>query len=142
MVLCNILYEEDVMNRSALLALATASAGVLAACGGGPATSITVTTTDYKYTPNAWRVAAGKPIKISVRNDAAQEHEFVIMKKGTKATIPFDDDDEDNVLWETEAAAATTKNDEFVVAEPGVYQIVCGLSNHLEQGMEGTLTAE
>ena len=67
-------------------------------------------------------------------------YEWVIIKKGMQVTIPFDDDDEEKVYWEMEAAPRETKTETLTApSEAGTYTIVCGTPAHLEQGMTGTL---
>lgn len=95
---------------------------------------------NHRFTPNTWTVPAGKEITITLTNKGANEHEWVIIKKGETVTVPFDDDDEDKVYWETEVAAGEAKTDKFTApGEPGEYKIVCGLKGHIESGMEATL---
>jgi uncharacterized cupredoxin-like copper-binding protein len=55
---------------------------------------------NHRFTPNTWTVPAGKEITITLTNKGANEHEWVIIKKGETVTVPFDDDDEDKVYWE------------------------------------------
>jgi plastocyanin len=113
---------------------------LLAACGPGGPEKISVTTTDFKFDPTSWTVTAGKQVELTLKNDGVLEHEWVIIKKGMQVTIPFDDDDEEKVYWEMEAAPGETKTETFTApSEAGTYTIVCGTPAHLEQGMTGTL---
>jgi plastocyanin len=112
----------------------------LAACGPGGPEKISVTTTEFKFEPTSWTVTAGKQVELELKNDGALEHEWVIIKKGMQVTIPFDDDDEEKVYWEMEAAPRETKTETFTApSEAGTYTVVCGTPAHLEQGMAGTL---
>jgi uncharacterized cupredoxin-like copper-binding protein len=115
---------------------------ILNACGGsGASTDLTVELTDFSFTPNTFTVPAGEEITLALSNEGAVEHEFVIMKLGTQATSPFDDDDEPNVYWEVELDSGKSETVTFTApAEPGEYQLVCGTQGHLEAGMIGTLT--
>lgn len=122
-----------------LVVLSLALAGV-SACGGGGATEITVTTTDFHFTPEEWTVPAGKEITLTIINNGTTEHEWVIIKQGETVTQPFDDDDEDKVYWEMEAGQGLTVTEKFTApTEPGEYTIVCGLPTHIEEGMQGLL---
>lgn len=111
----------------------------LAACSGA-GTTINVTTTDFKFEPTTWSVSAGKPVKLNLTNKGALEHEWVLLKKGTAVTVPFDADDEAKVFWEIEAQPGQTKTETFTApSEPGTYTVVCGTPDHIEQGMVATL---
>ncbi len=112
---------------------------VLTACSGAGNT-IAVTTTDFQFDPTTWSVSAGKPVKLTLTNKGTLEHEWVLLKKGTAVTVPFDVDDEDKVFWEIEAQPGETKTETFTApGEPGTYTIVCGTPAHLESGMQATL---
>ncbi len=128
---------------SKILALVLSFAFLLTACGGGGAT-INVTITDFAYSPNTFTVPAGAKVTLHATNKGAVEHEFAIMKLGTSVAPPFGDKDEGNIYWELdEIQAGSTKSDTFTApTEPGTYEIVCGLPNHIEQGMVGQLVVK
>jgi plastocyanin len=123
-----------------VLVLGVSLSLVLTACGGGGNT-INVTLSDFAYTPNTFTVPAGAQITLNAKNTGTTEHEFVIMKLGTSVTPPFGDKDEGNIYWELdEIAAGTTKTGTFTApSEPGTYQVICGLTAHIEKGMVATL---
>ncbi|MGE5251803.1 MAG: cupredoxin domain-containing protein [Bacteroidota bacterium] len=123
-----------------LLALVLSLAFMLAACGGGGST-INVTITDFAYSPDTFTVPAGANVTLRATNKGAVEHEFAIMKLGTSVTPPFGDKDEGNIYWELdEIQAGTTKTGTFTApTEPGQYEVVCGLPDHIEKGMVAKL---
>jgi len=127
-----------------LLVLIVSLALVLTACGGGNVTTVNVTLTDFAYDPANITVPAGAEVKLNATNNGVVEHEFAIMKLGTSVTPPFGDKDEGNIYWELdEIQPGTTKSETFTApAEPGDYEIVCGLAGHIENGMTGTLTVK
>jgi plastocyanin len=115
---------------------------LLAACGGG-SPAIKVTTTDFHFSPDSWTVPAGQPVEVTVTNNGSLGHEWVLLKLGASVTPPFDADDEEKVLWEIEAQPGETNTESFTApTEPGTYTVVCGISGHLESGMQGTLTVQ
>jgi uncharacterized cupredoxin-like copper-binding protein len=119
---------------------------LLTACASAAnagSTNLAVDLTDFTFKPNTFSVPAGKEINVTVTNKGANVHEFVIMKAGTKVTVPFDDDDEGNIYWEIDdVSPGTSKSDKFTAPEVGTYQVVCGTPSHVEMGMVGTLTVQ
>lgn len=114
----------------------------LAACGA-TSNTITMTTTDFKFDPQTWTVSAGQAVPVTITNKGANEHEWVLLKKGTTVTLPFGEDDEDKVFWEIEAQPGQTKTETFTApSEAATYTVVCGIPAHLEQGMEATLVVK
>src|SRR3990172_5914519 len=81
---------------------------LLAACGGKSVAEVKVNMTDFAFAPTEWTVSAGQSVNISLTNAGTVEHEWVILKKGTVVTNPFDEDDEDKVFWEIEAGNGET----------------------------------
>lgn len=115
---------------------------LLTACGGssGASTDLKLEMTDFAFSPTTFTIPAGKEITLEASNTGKVEHEFVIMKLGLTATIPFSDDDEPNIFWEVEVEAGETQKVTFTApSEPGEYQIVCGIEGHLEANMVGKL---
>lgn len=112
---------------------------VLTACGPGTA-ELTVSMHEYEFIPSRMEVPANAEVELTLLNDGTLEHEYVIMNFGTMATVPFSDDDEDNIFWEHELEPASSEVLNFTApGQTGEYQLVCGIEEHLEQGMEGTL---
>lgn len=114
---------------------------VLAACGPSKE-SISVTAGEFQFSQGGnWSVSAGNEVEVTLKNIGTVKHEWALLKQGTSVTMPFDEDDEDKVFWEIEAEPGETKTASFTApSEPGTYTIVCGISGHLEEGMDGTLT--
>jgi len=113
----------------------------LTACGGGgPATKLNITMTDFKYDPLQNSVAAGQEITLNLKNDGAVLHEYVIMKEGMSAGEKFGPEDEDNIYWEVELDPGKSTTVTFTApTAPGEYEIVCGTEGHLVAGMKGKL---
>jgi plastocyanin len=118
---------------------------ILSGCGlaAGPSTSIHLTMTEFAFAPNTLTVPAGQEITIRVTNNGAVAHDLVIMKLGQELSSRDHAGPEAraNAYWEQEqVAAGTTMESKFVSpAEPGEYQIICGVAGHLEAGMVGKL---
>jgi uncharacterized cupredoxin-like copper-binding protein len=116
---------------------------LLPACGGasGPATTLNIVMTDFKYEPADATVPAGKEITLNLKNEGNVVHEYVIMKLGQSAGEKFGPEDEDNIYWEVELDPGKSVSVTFTApTEPGTYEVVCGTEGHLEAGMKGSLT--
>jgi uncharacterized cupredoxin-like copper-binding protein len=131
-----------VMKRITFLAVfVICFALLLFSCSSqGYSTNLNISMADFSYTPKDLTIPAGKEITLSAKNDGKVKHEFVIMKKGTKVTAPFDDDDEPNVYWEVEVEPGESKTVTFTAPpDDGEYVVVCGTPGHFEAGMEAKL---
>lgn len=114
----------------------------LTACqSSGPSTKLKVEMTDFAFTPNHFTVPAGEEITVNIAHHGTVVHEFIIMKPGTNAGEHFDEDDKPNVYQLVEVPPGHSQTFTFTApAEPGDYQVVCGIAGHIESGMTATLT--
>ena len=127
---------------SRLLVFVFLSMLLLSGCGSAP-TEVTVDMQEFMFTPSEITVPAGEVVNITLINNGAVEHEFVIMKFGKEVSVPFNEDDEDNIYWEHEVEPGATETVTFTApADSGEYQLVCGIAGHLEGGMQGVLTVK
>lgn len=127
------------MRKYALVCILISAVLVLSACAPKDY-KFDVTMKEFEFTPNTFSVPAGTSVTLELKNEGALEHELVIMLLDTKATSPFDDDDEANIYWEAELQPGENQVVSFIApATPGEYELVCGTAGHLEQGMKGTL---
>lgn len=114
---------------------------ILVSCGGGASNSIRVVMTDFMFTPNTFTVTAGQPVTVDLVNNGAATHTFIIMQAGYMVQSHFTDADRSHILWQESAVApGESKTDTFTApADPGEYQIVCGVPAHFESGMVAKL---
>ena len=114
---------------------------LLTACGGNkPSKNLRVDMLEFTFTPAEFVVPAGEEITITVANNGAVLHEFVIMKFGQTVGDDFGDEDEGNIDWEVEVEPGKTVTTTFTApADSGEYQVVCGTAGHFMAGMAGTL---
>lgn len=115
---------------------------MITACGGNrPSTKLKVDMVEFTFAPTEATVPAGQEITITVVNNGAVVHEYVIMKLGQTIGDDFGDEDEGNIYWEVEAEPGKTVTATFTApADAGEYQVVCGTEGHFIAGMVGKLT--
>lgn len=125
-----------------ILVLALPLALGLGGCGPKKE-ELKVEMTDFAFKPGDISVPAGAKVTITLTNNGSTNHDFVIMKSGKEASVPFGKEDEANIYWEKEVEVGDTQTVTFTApSDPGEYQIVCSVPGHLEAGMKGTLTVE
>lgn len=125
------------------LVVIAAVIGLAGCANSGASNNISVTTSDFKFAPTSWQVNKGQSVSLTLKNTGKLQHEWVLLKKGTDVTMPFDEDDEDKVFWEIEAEPGETKSETFSApSDAGMYKVVCGTPAHLEQGMAATLVVK
>ncbi|MFH1185391.1 MAG: cupredoxin domain-containing protein [Chloroflexota bacterium] len=118
---------------------------ILSGCvgSGRPATSISLTMTDFTFLPNTLTVPMGEEITLLVTNNGAVAHSFMIMKLGYEIGNHghVGQEEQANAYWDQEQleAGETTQSTFTAPLEAGEYQIVCGVAGHLEAGMVGKL---
>ncbi len=124
---------------------------VLAACSnpdeGAPAGSqVVAELSDYKITVNVPSVKAGK-IKIGVRNLAAMEHSFQVLKTDLiPDKLPVDGASakakEDGKVGDIPSIPAGKSASVTVDLVPGKYVFICNVAGHYQLGMHTGFTVE
>lgn len=140
------------MRMIRVLGLVSIVALSLAACAGGAnetAQALTVEAVDLGFTPTTLEVTAGKPVKLTLQNNGALDHDFSIMEfpmVGTAAETGGMDHDmgEAGAEPELHLAVAAGQNGtlEFTPSKPGTYEFWCTVAGHKEAGMTGTLVVQ
>lgn len=89
--------------------------------------TIAVSGSEFSFTPKEVRMKAGETIVLLFTNEGAYPHNLVIGDLGlTSATIQ----------------KGESTNLEVTATKPGTYKMHCGIGNHAEKGMVGTLIVE
>ncbi len=115
--------------------------------GDSGSTELDATLSDFQFDPDSWSAAADEDVTITLTNDGAVAHEWVILQSGvtitSEADLPETEEEllADFVLTETEVEPGDTQDMVFNVPA-GTYQIICAIESHFDAGMEGTLTVE
>lgn len=133
-------------------------AGVLAACGAAestpmPVTEFSLTATDIAYDVNRLEVTAGQPVKVTLRNEGALEHDFSIMEMPHAGEVMAEEaedgmagHDMGNMAMDPEIHVASPIGEslsvEFTPTTPGEYEYFCTVAGHKEAGMVGTLVVK
>ncbi len=103
--------------------------------------TISVTMTDFQFSPNIFKVPVGREITLNATNNGSVIHNFVIMKFGQYAGTSLGDEDLPNVYWQLEIQPGSSKTVTFTApTDPGDYEVVCRTPGHLEAGMKARLT--
>lgn len=126
------------MKKVSVLLLAVSLLGLLlAACSGGGSspTNVTVTLTDFAYTPATITVPTGKEITINLVNKGVP-HDFTIVSTPVSGTY---DPAQTKVIFQLSVDGTSNATGKFVAPAPGTYQIVCTKPGHFEEGMQAKL---
>lgn len=119
----------------------------LSACAGGSApTKVTVTMTEFGFEPNTISVTAGLPVELTLVNEGAIEHDFVIevipvtdVSSSNSGDHHMATEEHSEYDLHTSTAAGETSTLTFTPTEPGTYQIICSVPGHKDAGMIGEL---
>jgi len=116
--------------------VAMAAVALLAGCGGGggnagaqPAGSTKVSMTEFKFTPNAISVPAGKVVFFLVNDGNGTSHDMVIQDSSGKTIAKSE------LVSAGDTTVLTVDN-----IAAGTYTILCDQPGHEASGMKGTLT--
>jgi len=137
-----------ILRLIAPLVLLAASIG---SCGGAPEAAptdsqVVAEMTDYKITVNVPSAKAGR-VKIGVRNLAAMEHSFEMIKTDLPPDkLPVDGASakakEDGKVGEIKSIPAGKSASVTVDLQPGKYAFICNIAGHYQLGMHTGFTVE
>ena len=120
----------------ALMAAVVVLTMALAACGGSSTpsggssgSSINVTETEFKITPNTFSAKAGK-VTFVIKNSGTVQHDVTVVVNGKEDKSPMVDPGK-TVTWTTAESLSA-----------GTYQVYCTVPGHKESGMTATLTVQ
>jgi len=137
------------VRRIALLAL---TALLVVSCGAAQQATlpddvqVTVDLKDYSVTVTPDHIKAGT-IKIGIRNLAAMEHQFDLIKTDLAADkLPIDGATakakEDGLVKQVKGIGGGRVATVTADLQPGHYVIICNIAGHYQLGMRATLTVE
>ena len=124
---------------------------LVASCGGAPEAAptdsqVVAEMTDYKITVRVPSAKAGK-IKIGVRNLAAMEHSFEVIKTDLpQDKLPVDGAsakaNEDAKVGEIKSLPAGKSGAVTLDLQPGKYVFICNIAGHYQLGMHTGFTVD
>jgi uncharacterized cupredoxin-like copper-binding protein len=119
---------------------------MLSACGSQGSLAVSTTQNvemgEFMFTPSEMAVPVGKEVTLNLKNNGSIEHDFVVLKKGVVAVLPFDADaQKGDILFEARLGSGKSQIYTFTLPEVGNYEIVCSVPGHLEAGMKARLRA-
>jgi uncharacterized cupredoxin-like copper-binding protein len=134
-----------------LLTPVTLLAVLIASCGGAPEAAptdsqVVAEMTDYRITVSVPSAKAGK-IKIGVRNLAAMEHSFEVIKTDLpQDKLPVDGASakakEDGKVGEIKSLPAGKSGAVTLDLQPGKYVFICNIAGHYQLGMRTGFTVD
>ena len=132
-------------KTSILLSFLALLSLILAGCSSGASpsdsgsTTISVTTTDFKFTPSTWTVPANTQITVNITNNGALAHTWTVMTKPISGS--YTSADQSNIYF-TSNPVQPSESTTVTFTSPstaGTYQVICTQPGHFEQGMVGSL---
>lgn len=145
------------MNRFAFFCL-TLLAAALAACGSAgptpvPVTELSLTAMDIAYDLTRFEVTAGQPVKLTLHNQGALEHDFSILEMPHLGDVLADEAAGDMAGHDMSAMAVDPEihvaspvgeslSVSFTPSTPGEYEFFCTVAGHKEAGMVGVLVVK
>lgn len=125
---------------------------LVAACGddegedttatGAPAPeSVTVGLDDFLFEPSTLTVTADAQVSLTAINSGGSEHTWTLLTEGDDVVTAVGLDPA-RVIVSVEADEGASATGTFTSPAPGIYQVICTITGHLELGMEGTLIVE
>ncbi|MBI5303874.1 MAG: cupredoxin domain-containing protein [Chloroflexi bacterium] len=140
------------MKRSAcVFILFVVLALALTACGGAPSRvqEVQVETTEFKFLPATIQVEAGRPVKLTLLNKGAVEHDLSVVEillSDVKTTTDSHGHDMSNMPVQPKlhiaAVAGKSSVIEFTPTRPGTYDVLCTVAGHKEAGMLAKLVVK
>jgi uncharacterized cupredoxin-like copper-binding protein len=107
------------------LALIAALTVVLAACGTPPL-KVEIVGHDIHWSMDTIYAKAGQTIEITLRNEGALDHNFVLAEQGLDVLL----------------SPGTSETFEVSFDEPGTYHYICSIPGHEEAGMVGDIIVQ
>jgi uncharacterized cupredoxin-like copper-binding protein len=138
---------------SVITAVASLALALLTSCGAAQPTAVTVTTQAFRFQPAAFEWQAGRPIRLTLRNPDAVEHDFVVdtlrhtVASGSAGSVghahgPSAGPTPVPGSLHLHAAAFSETVLTFTPQSRGSYTVYCSVPGHKEVGMVAQLVVK
>ncbi len=128
------------------LGVACASASTAPPAKPASVVAISVSATDFAFTPSTIRVPLGKPVRIQMPNSGVVDHDLRVdlIQVSNLTSADHEDGHGHGGAAQVMAHSAPGKTGwvEFTPTKPGTYELVCTITGHKDAGMKGTLIVE
>ena len=119
----------------------------LGGCAGPRVRGVSLTAVDMAFQPDALDVTAGMPVRLTMVNEGALDHDFSILEipmetmGATAVAMPGHEMGAMTVEPQLHMAVTMGMSNtiEFTPTKPGTYEFFCTVPGHKEAGMRGTL---
>jgi nitrite reductase (NO-forming) len=111
------------LSRSSVAPARTPPASV-AAVPSNLSTNVTITATEFKFSPNSIAVPLGQKVTLTLDNRGVVEHDVTVQGAG----------------FSLSAKPGQTATGEFTFDKPGAFDFFCSIAGHKDAGMKGTLS--
>jgi nitrite reductase (NO-forming) len=116
--------QSQLTQPAAAAAAPAVRAAAAAASTANLVTSVQISATEFKFTPNSFQVPLGQKISFTLTNTGVVEHDVTLSASGfTLAALP-----------------GQTATGEFTFDQAGQFDLFCSVPGHKDAGMRGTLT--
>jgi uncharacterized cupredoxin-like copper-binding protein len=102
----------------------------------GDAPHLTISMFEYGFGPSSVSLSSGSTVLLRFRNDGDLVHEWAVLSGRIETEVDFSRDD---VLAEIRLEPGAVDTIALAAPDAGTYQIICPISGHFTQGMEGSL---
>ena len=92
------------------------------------ARELTITMTDFAFSPATVELTAGEPVKLTVKNNGVIEHNWQV-KIGDE-------------LIRVDARGGQSASKTFTPRLAGTYPVICSVAGHEQAGMRGTVVVK
>jgi uncharacterized cupredoxin-like copper-binding protein len=133
-----------------MVAALPALALILGACAGPRIQEVSLTAVDMAFQPDALEVTAGRPVRLTMTNEGALDHDFSILEipmeivGATAEAMPGHDMGAMTADPQLHMAVNMGLSNaiEFTPTKPGTYEFFCTVAGHRDAGMLGTMVVK
>ncbi len=115
---------------------------LLFATGAHAQTAVTMSMTNYAFTPSTLTLKAGETYRIHFSNDSGKGHDFTAREFFQSATVAPQDKDKLEDGEEVELDGGKSADITLTPNKPGTYAVTCTHFMHAMMGMKGQIVVQ